>query len=225
MKLTENLFAYVWKGNDNNCNTYLFANVLSGNKHIIIDPGHVVTPFFREPAYDMLIEEISRDGLKSEDIGLVFLTHAHPDHVESAGKFKNQSRALIAIHEDDGPTYKMFGGSKIDVYLQEGELKLDNQVQTKLEVIKTPGHSPGHVALYWPSKKALAVGDVIFFHNTGRVDLPGGDPSLLKDSIDRLAKLDVEYLLCGHPYENPGVIQGKSAVKANFEFVKSNIWF
>jgi hydroxyacylglutathione hydrolase len=225
MKLTENLFAYVWKGNDNNCNTFLFANVLIGSKHIIVDPGHVVTPFFREPAYEMLIKEIGKDGLKIEDIGLVFLTHAHPDHVESAEKFKSKSLALIAIHKDDEPTYKMFGGGKVDHYLEEGELKLDNRIQAKLEVYKTPGHSPGHVSLYWPDKKALAVGDVIFFHNTGRVDLPGGDPAVLKNSIDRLSKLDVEYLLCGHPYDNPGVIQGQQAVRENFNFVKSNIWF
>jgi hypothetical protein len=41
MKLTDNLYAYIWQGNDNNCNTYLYAGVLNNNKHIIIDPGHI----------------------------------------------------------------------------------------------------------------------------------------------------------------------------------------
>ncbi len=225
MRLADNLYAYVWEGNDNNCNTYIFANVLSGNKHIIIDPGHVITPYLREPAYDMLIKKISQDGLKTDDIGLVVLTHAHPDHFESSKKFKENNKCLIAMYQTDEEIYQMFGGGKIDLPLEEGELKLDNKVQEKLEIFHTPGHSPGHISIFWPAKKALAVGDVIFYHNTGRVDLPGGDPELLKKSIDKLSKLDVEYLLCGHPYDNPGVIQGKDAVRKNFEFVKMNIWF
>ena len=225
MKLANNLYAYVWKVNDNNCNSFIFANVLSGGKHIIFDPGHIITPYLREPAYEMLTKEIAKDGLKVEDIGVVVLTHAHPDHVESAIKFKEKSLAQIAIHKEDSEILRMFGGGTADVYLQEGELKLDKMVQTRLEVYHVPGHSPGHIAVYWPSLKALVVGDVIFFHSTGRVDLPGGSGGQLKRSIDNLSKLDVEYLLCGHPYGHPGVIQGKKAVRENFEFLNENIFF
>jgi glyoxylase-like metal-dependent hydrolase (beta-lactamase superfamily II) len=225
VKLTDNLYAYVWDGNDNNCNTYLFANVLQDNKHIIIDPGHVITPYLREPAYDILVKKINQDELKTDDIGIVLLTHAHPDHFESAQKIKQNNHSLIAMYQTEEQIYQIFGGGKIDLPLKEGELRLDNSVKEKLEIIHTPGHSPGHISLFWPDKKALAVGDVIFYHNTGRVDLPGGDPRLLKESIDKLSKLDVEYLLCGHPYDNPGVIQGKAAVRENFEFLKANIWF
>jgi hydroxyacylglutathione hydrolase len=225
MKLAENLYAYTWKGNDNNCNTFLFGSVLKAGKHILIDPGHVVTPYLHEPAYEMLTTELEKDGIKIEDIGLVALTHAHPDHVESARKFKEKSGALIALHKDDVQMYQRFGLGTVDIHLEEGELKLPDSPRTGVEVYRTPGHSPGEVSFYWPAKKALAVGDVIFFRNTGRVDLPGGDPYLLKNSIEVLSKLDVEYLLCGHPYEHPGVIQGKEAVSQNFDFVKKNIWF
>ncbi len=225
MKLVDNLYAYVWKGNDNNCNTYIFANVLRGSKHIIIDPGHIITPYLREPAYDTLVKEIIQDGLRIEDIGLILLTHAHPDHVEAARRFKEKSQARVAVHKDDAPILGRFGGDKADYLVDEGELKLDNLIQEKLEVISVPGHSPGHIALYWPGKKVLAAGDVVFFRNTGRVDLPGGDPSLMLQSIDKLSKLDVEYLLSGHPYGHPGVIQGKKAVQENFAFLKENILF
>jgi hydroxyacylglutathione hydrolase len=224
MKLTENLYAYVWKGNDNNCNTFMFADVLNSKKHIIIDPGHVVTPYLHEPAYEMLIKEIAKDGLKVEDIGLILLTHAHPDHVEAAKKLKEKSGAKIALHNDDALMFKRLGLGSIDMLLEEGELVLDKSFKTGIEVYRTPGHSPGEVSFYWPSKKALAVGDVIFFRNTGRVDLPGGDASWLKNSIEKLSTLDVEYLLCGHPYEHPGEIQGKEAVKQNFKFVLENIF-
>ncbi|MBN1188644.1 MAG: MBL fold metallo-hydrolase [Dehalococcoidales bacterium] len=225
MKLAENLYAFVWKGNDNNCNTFLFGAVLAGGRHILIDPGHIVTPYLHEPAFEMLTKEIERDGIKIEDIGLIALTHTHPDHVESAGKFKEKSGAMIALHNDDIQMYQRFGLGPVDINLEEGELKLPGSSSAGVEVYRTPGHSPGEVSLYWPAMKALAVGDVIFYHNTGRVDLPGGDPFLLKKSIDMLSQLDVEYLLCGHPYDHPGVIQGKEAVGENFDFVKKNIWF
>jgi hydroxyacylglutathione hydrolase len=225
MKLTDGLYAYVWKGSDNNCNSYVFANVLKGNKHIIIDPGHIVTPYLREPAFEMLVKAIDKDGLKVEDIGLVLLTHAHPDHVEAAGILKDKNLAKLAIHKDGAGILRRFGMDKIDYFLEEGPLKLDDLMQAALEIFKVPGHSPGHIAVYWPAQKALAVGDVIFFHNTGRVDLPGGDAFEMQQSIQKLSELDAEYVLCGHPYGHPGVIQGKKAVKENFDFLLENFAF
>lgn len=221
MKLNQSLYAYVWKGNDNNCNSYLFANVFEGNKHILIDPGHIVTPYLHEEAYKRLIKEIESDGLKVTDIGLVILTHAHPDHVESSEKFRSLYGIPVAMHKDDIGVYKMYGGENtIDIMLEEGILNLATPTKSPIEIIKVPGHSPGHVAVYWPSQKALAAGDVVFYHSMGRVDLPGGDEQAMKASIDKLAGLDLEYLLCGHPYMHPGVIQGKEAIKKNFDMVK-----
>ena len=69
MKLTDGLFAYVWSGSDNNCNSFIFAGVLKGNKHILIDPGHIITPYLHEKAYETLTNSIVQDGLKIADIG------------------------------------------------------------------------------------------------------------------------------------------------------------
>ena len=41
--------------------------------------------------------------------------------------------------------------------------------------------------------------------------------------LDLLSRLDVEYLLCGHPYGHPGVIEGKETIEKNFAFIKANI--
>jgi hydroxyacylglutathione hydrolase len=219
MKLAENLYAYVWKGNDNNCNSFLFANVLAENKHVLIDPGHIVTPYLREPAFEMLVKEVGADRLKPEDIGLIVLTHAHPDHVEGASRFQAISQAKVALNQEDESAFRMFGGSKVDLYLTEGDMRLVPPTKSRLEIIHTPGHSPGEICLYWPEAKALAVGDVVFYRSTGRTDLPGGNQGLLKTSIQKLAALEVEYLLCGHPYHHPGVIQGQKAIKANFDLI------
>jgi len=226
MKLTEGLYAYPWDGNDNNCNTYLFADVLDGGKHIIIDPGHVITPYLGEDALTRLIDRINNDELKPEDIGMVILTHAHPDHIESAWSFKEKYNSVIGLGKGEIDLYKQIGGTlPIDFYIEAGSFKYQNMLNTNIEIHNIPGHSPGHIAVYWIDKKALAVGDLIFYHNTGRIDLPGGNGSDLKKSIDNLSKLDVEYLLCGHPYQNPGVITGKEAVIENFDFLKKYIWF
>jgi hydroxyacylglutathione hydrolase len=222
MKLNQNLYAYVWKGNDNNCNSYIFSDVFDGNKHILIDPGHIITPYLHEDGYERLINEIESDGLNVEDIGLVILTHAHPDHVEAAEKFRSVYAIPSALHKDDMEVYTMYGGhDNIDIKLVEGSLNIATPVLSTIEIIKAPGHSPGHIAVYWPSQKALAAGDVVFYRSMGRVDLPGGDEIAMKASIDKLALLDLEFCLCGHAYMHSGVIQGKEAIRKNFELVKS----
>ena len=222
MRLLDNLYAYVWQGKDNNCNSYLLADALNNYKHLLIDPGHITTPFYREPGLDRLLREIENDGVNAGQIGLVILTHSHPDHCEAAKVVREQNSALVALNQADDHMYKNQGG-KIDLHLQEGDLVLGEQSNVKLKVFHSPGHSPGHITIYWPDEKVLIAGDVIFYRSTGRVDLPGGSAKTLKYSIKRLSELDIEYLLCGHPYGHPGIIKGKNAVQENFEFIKRNI--
>lgn len=222
MKLVDNLYAYVWRGEDNNCNSYLFANALKGGGHVLIDPGHITTPMYRQPGWERLVQEMVGDGLDAAAVGLVILTHAHTDHSEAAGLIRKEHGALVAASEIESRMYKRMGGA-VDVYLEEGELLLGQNGRMKLEILLSPGHSPGHITIYWPEQKVLITGDVVFFRSTGRVDLPGGSAAALKQSIEKLSELDVEYLLCGHPYGHPGVIEGKTAVRQNFDFIKMNI--
>jgi len=224
MRLLDNLYAYIWQGNDNNCNSYLIADALKDRKHLLVDPGHITTPFYREAGVDRLFREMESDGLNAEQIGLVILTHCHPDHCEAAKVIREQDSALVALNQTDASMYKSQGG-KVDLYLQEGNLVLGEQNSLKLDIFHSPGHSPGHITIYWPDKKVLITGDVIFYRSTGRVDLPGGSAKALKQSIERLAGLDVDYLLCGHPYGHPGVIKGKAAVRENFEFLRKTLFF
>jgi glyoxylase-like metal-dependent hydrolase (beta-lactamase superfamily II) len=218
MKLASDLYAYVWRGNDNNCNTYLFANALSDNRHILVDPGHVRTPFLGEPAIEVLQEGLRADGIDPGAIGLVLLTHCHPDHCESANLFRKESGAQVAIHEVEKEFYEGFGGT-VDRVLTEGDLDLGEGSNARLTIYHSPGHSPGHITIYDPARKVLVAGDLIFYRSTGRVDLPGGSMPALKESIERLAKLEIETVLCGHPYGHPGVIEGKDEVRENFEFL------
>ena len=61
---------------------------------------------------------------------------------------------------------------------------------------------------------------LIFSENTGRIDLPGGNAEQLKQSIDLVSKLDIEYLLPGHM----DIVKGAAAVKENFKLVMENVF-
>jgi glyoxylase-like metal-dependent hydrolase (beta-lactamase superfamily II) len=219
MKLVRNLYAYIWQGTDNNCNSCVFANALNGDRHVIVDPGHIHTPSYGEPALDTLAKAMETDGLDLAAIGLVILTHCHPDHTEASSVLREKYHSQVAIHEIEAGIYKMLGGTA-DILLREGELNLGEGGETSLEIIHSPGHSPGHITIYWPREKVLIAGDVIFYGSTGRVDLPGGDARQLRQSIERLSEMEIEYLLCGHPYGHPGLLIGKEEIRQNFDILK-----
>jgi len=223
MKMLNHLYVYVWQGNDNNCNSYLIANTLKNNRHILVDPGHITTPSLNEPGLYILTKEIEKDGIDARQIGLIILTHSHSDHCEAARVIREQNGAMVALNKSEEESYKRFGG-EVDMYLEEGELALGEEYHLGLKILHSPGHSPGHITIYWPEQKVLIAGDVIFYQSTGRVDLPGGSAKTLQQSIQRLSDLDIEYLLCGHPYGHSGIIEGKEAVKENFDFVKRNVF-
>jgi glyoxylase-like metal-dependent hydrolase (beta-lactamase superfamily II) len=224
MRLVADLFAYVWSGRDNNCNSYVLAGVLKDHRHVLIDPGHVTTPALREAGLDGLRDEMARDGIDPDAVGLVLLTHCHPDHSEAASVIRERSGALVAIHQAEADVYSRFGGV-VDLLLGEGTLDLGTQSPVHLTVFHSPGHSPGHTTIYWPRERVLIAGDLIFYRSTGRVDLPGGDPQLMKASIERLAQLEIDYVLCGHPYGHSGIIQGADEVRTNFDFLRNHLLF
>lgn len=222
MRLVNNIFAYIWEGQDNNCNSYVLARAINDQKHVIIDPGHIKTSGTQENAIQILLTKMGQDGINPKDIGLVILTHAHPDHVESAMALRAQLAAKVALHKADLPAYQQMRGV-VDIFLEEGEINFISSQRNSLEVFHTPGHTVGHISLYSSQSKALFAGDLIFYRSIGRSDLPGGDPEALKESVLKVSKLDIEYVLSGHPYGHPGVLEGHEEVRENFDFIKERV--
>ena len=242
MRLVENLFCYVWSGSGNNCHTYLFKDVLRGDRpHVIIDPGHVVNES-RAKCLETLMASMQKDGVKPEAIGLIVNTHSHLDHCEantalaymSVGNRANGDKALIALNslEDEyrrtigKQLHNMLGLSvefEPDFYLEEGDLNLgQGEGRLHLQIMHTPGHSPGSISIYWPQNKVLITGDVVFNGSVGRTDFPGCDSKALKQSIEKLSELDVDYLLPGHSTEFGNIIISKEKVVQNFTFIRLN---
>jgi glyoxylase-like metal-dependent hydrolase (beta-lactamase superfamily II) len=208
MKITDNLHAFVWESmTTNNCNSYL----IDGPTRVLIDPGH-------SRLFGHVEQGLKQLGLTISDIDLVICTHAHPDHIEGVQLFEDSHQDewnwAATIGKQMAAAYGMDMDSfKPDFFLKEGDLGLDG---IELSIIHTPGHSPGSATLYWPEPKALFTGDLVFKEGFGRTDLPGGDSATLKQSIQRLTNLDVEWLLSGHGE----VIEGAEAVRKNFEDIE-----
>jgi glyoxylase-like metal-dependent hydrolase (beta-lactamase superfamily II) len=228
----EKLRCYIWLGRGNNCNASLLCHVLRGQRpHVLVDPGHIENEL-REPCFDSLTQAMAKDGFRVEDVGLVIGTHCHPDHFEASESVARRSSALVALSQEEnefyrGPGRRFYGafGSKAPetepfFFLKEGQLSLGSKDGIDIQVLLTPGHTPGSISLYLKDDRILISGDVVFFGSIGRTDFPGGSPSLLRKSIDRLSQLDVEYLVPGHSTEAGNIIAGKDKVMRNFHMVK-----
>lgn len=218
MKFTDDIYVYEWTSYfDNNCNSFY----IGGTVNALVDPG-------LKSYLPNLLESMEQDGIAREDIRYIINTHSHPDHFEGSEMF-NDSGVKIALHEDEiafmngagAKLYNLFGLSppdvKVDMILKEGEILLGDET---FHILHIPGHSPGSIGLYWPARKALFPGDVIFSQNVGRTDFPGGSGDLLKKSIKALADLDVETLFPGHM----GMVEGTDQVKSNFRMVMQNVF-
>ncbi len=231
VRLLDNLYCYVWSGMGNNCNTCVLTGVLNGDKpHVIIDPGHISNEA-DEDCLGSLNQSLKADHIQLKDIGLIINTHSHPDHCQSNEEIINISGAAVTMSEEENAfrttagdrMYTMFGmrAPKFDplFFLKEGDVKLGKD-DFNMQVLLCPGHSPGSVCLYLPDSKVLITGDVVFYMSVGRTDFPGGSTRLLQKSIERLSKLDAEFLVPGHNTEPNGVMRGRDMIKRNFQAVK-----
>ncbi len=158
---------------------------------------------------DFLAQKIQDLGLK---LKYILLTHGHFDHCLAALDLKLMFGTDVYVNKKDqflldrlAKTASWWLKRKImtppikdTVNLGKGtKLKLGKE---KIEVIETPGHSPGGVSFYVPSSKLLFSGDTIFANGgVGRTDLPYCSEGDLKKSIEKLNRLpEVVVLLPGH---------------------------
>jgi len=155
----------------------------------IIDPGGDAK---------RILAEVKRLGLK---IKYVINTHGHFDHTLANKEVVKATGASLAIHSADAPLLTKGGGALLfgvlgkasppaDTSLDEGEVLTLGKIE--LKVLHTPGHSPGSISLYSEEESVLFDGDVLFNMGVGRSDLPGGNYSVLMDSIRKLLALPDE---------------------------------
>ena len=148
-------------------------------KAAVIDPGGDV---------DRILQLLNQHKLKAV---MIINTHGHFDHIGGNRELLEATEAELIIHRDDRPVLDRaaehaaaFGLRAVSSPAPTRELSGGETLQLgklSLQVIHTPGHSPGGICLYVDD--ILLVGDTLFAGSIGRTDLPGGDHQLLISGI------------------------------------------
>ena len=166
-------------------NCFLFRKDGS-DRAIVVDPG----------------DEAERLEAAIEELGVtveaILLTHTHFDHIGAVAPLARTTGAPVWCPEIETPVladinsfvpwpgFGPFESYEADHTVSGGE-KLE-LAGMEIDVIFTPGHSPGHVTYSVPDESAIFSGDVLFQGSVGRTDLPGGDWATLLESIRTLVE-------------------------------------
>jgi hydroxyacylglutathione hydrolase len=190
------------------------AYLIRGSRHALVDPGPPGTA-------GELLEQLSRHRISLGDIGLIVLTHGHPDHFGSAAQLKEWTRAPLAVHELDAE-YVSFGSIPVlkpvtrlgslfkslfamksdpvepDIMLHDGD-KL-GRYAGRGRVIVTPGHTAGSISILLPDGMCV-VGDLVMRGLSARSpSMPwfAENVSEVRESLQRVVNEGAKTLLVGH---------------------------
>jgi len=145
-----------------------------------------------------ILDEAARNHFSIE---IILLTHSHWDHIADLSLLKEKTGALVYVHAADAPNVERPGADSLPLFfsipgvhpdrlLKEGdEIRIG---QILLEVLHTPGHSPGGVCFLCREEKVLIAGDTLFCGGIGRTDLPTSQKNQMKASLAKLALLPAD---------------------------------
>ncbi|MDA3798063.1 MAG: MBL fold metallo-hydrolase [Kiritimatiellae bacterium] len=153
---------------------------------IIIDPGDDVD------LIDAKLKELKLTPV------LYIQTHGHMDHISALAELQSRFQAPVYMAEEDAkwaftdincmpPFFPAPPNStSISKYIKDGDEF--NFAGMNFRIIKTPGHTPGSLCIYFYEDNSLFSGDTVFAGSVGRTDLPGGDSRILTESLKKLLK-------------------------------------
>ena len=201
------------------CNCYVVGDGAT-KRAVIIDPGDDA---------DEIAEAVAQKGLQ---ITAIVATHAHFDHVLAAQRLRELTGAPFMLHDEDKPVLdwlqasgRMFLGvdlpppPDVDSSVAEGDKITAGNVE--LEVLHTPGHSPGSISLV--ATEAVFSGDTLFARSVGRTDLPGGDTEALVSAVqNKLFKLEEDMPV--YPGHGPATTLGEEKIHNPFVGTSAGMW-
>ena len=212
------------------------------NVHQICGMGYDSNVYLVEATKPVLID--TGTGMRNNDtiknlerfqtadkISKIILTHNHADHSGGASGLSEELGVKVYAHElaaqalveGDGESTGavMFGFKqpKLDVTFIEAGDTIDCG-DFELEIIHTPGHSPGSISLYDKDSKSLFCGDLVFMDGgVGRWDLPGGNYRELVKSVGKILERDIDNFYPGHGPMNEG--KAKKYIQLSYDYLKS----
>jgi len=161
-------------------NCYIIGDEKS-KEAVVIDPGGDV---------DRILGALAEDGLNCK---MIINTHAHFDHIGGNKGLSQATGAGIYIHQAEKEMLGQMSSMAIHFgmeaeqspapsgFLKEGDVVRVGSIE--LEVLETPGHSPGSITLKVKGETVAIVGDLLFQFSVGRSDFPGGSHQQLIKSI------------------------------------------
>jgi glyoxylase-like metal-dependent hydrolase (beta-lactamase superfamily II) len=183
--------------------------LMDGDEITLIDAGHAGSG-------RMLRAYLARQGRSIEHITRIICTHGHPDHIGGVHEVAGWSGAGVYLHPADsdrlrirlrevianfspGPVIALLTRAPANANpLEDGD---ELPVFGGLRIVHTPGHTPGSICLYSPTRRFVIVGDMLQ-RVGGRVTLPNyfftDDMAEARRSIARLAELDVATICFAH---------------------------
>ena len=202
-------------------NAYLLED---GNQLVLVDAGLA-------PGSDKFFNYVYAIGRDPSELNTIILTHGHPDHTAGLRRLQRTTSARVLVHSDDAkldakgrhwvyyPSQPMARewGIPLLQKLYVDELVHGGQVlpiMGGLEVLHTPGHTPGSIVLHLRHRGVIFTGDSLL--SDGKVfrrplPFPGTDFKAYRSSVERIARLDFTVALPGHG--KPLVGAGKDSVR------------
>jgi glyoxylase-like metal-dependent hydrolase (beta-lactamase superfamily II) len=205
----------------------ILISSLAANCYLVLGEKPYLVDTNISKAKKKIIKALSDNNLEPEDLQYILITHHHADHTGSMAELKRLSGAELAAGEKDAPvidgsqeqpgpgdlnfmgrlmgklpdswiqSYQRFDFAEVDLKVKDGDVL----GELSLEVLEIPGHTDGGVAFYDRERKRAFVGDMIT-NIMNRRKPPflafSYDMDAIRDSIARLAELDLEYAFPGH---------------------------